>query len=958
MYHYLQFRPDKKERWHLFEEKKVAGLEKDPAFISVLKVDRDVDALEEAGEDPLDHVKYRGPMYFDLDNEDDIDGVLDSSRQLLGKIINQLGIDPTYIQCWLSGGKGVHFTVPEQLFGVKRATKHLPIIYGEIAKQVQVDNLDMGVYSGGKGRLWRCPNIARPGAGTFKVGVTLDELENMTAEDYEVLVASPRPEIPPSLPPENLSVAKAETAFKLAKRNADRKIRAIKNAKTVPTEELRKLPETPGCIKKLITEGDSAESNWNQAAIQVATWVAARYEKSEEKEYTEQVLEPFLENVESSSRPSIAERRKHLRDQLTRAFTGRTKFLVGPLIKTIGEPCNDCPLCRGDISFDQPAAADKDDEPYDPKHRVKMARDGYMLVSDNGARTLTSFTFWPHTEVRKMLETQEGLLQEGPREAYIGTLVDDTGAKFDDITISEESWSSRSALNKEVGGIGTAMVYCTDVELQRAYRSTLRLTVEASEEGAESMTETPICGIYLETRGKVSLTHYIEHGASIMPSSKGTGSVQSRFRYSGSKNLSPQLIDEDFPYVDDERLERALKCLCKVNRPDSVAKIMGWFAACHLREHIHQVMPQFPLLGLWGNAGAGKTMTAMLFSHLNGMDYQHPAEPVNMETTRIYPLKKFISSSTTVPRLVEEVNEAGMKSRSAYTEVMGIFKAAWNRSTIQRGQPGKTGIRTEVDRVSSPIVYVCEQRPSRPAVRNRTIDVMLTAKDREAPGRSEAFTTAYKYRHDLHRAAKAMLQYALTLSVQDVEDLMARQDDLVPSTMDERPQWSFKVALAGLEFMATALKRCEVEIGEEIEELRQALSSSLLENYKSIERDKRTSEVDRVLMAMDEMAGEPDDRQCGLRPDEHYQRVGRWLKLDVRKSMTRYRRYCRSISDMAVITDASQLAELLSGESYFDRLQADEENPAVDLHVIDMKKLEEKGLKLTNFQDDVAAETA
>lgn len=957
MYHYLQFRPDKKESWHLIEDKKVANLDKDPAFISVLMVDREVGAIEEAGEDPLDHVKYRGPMYFDLDNEDDIEAVLESSRQLVGKIVKQFGVDPNYIQAWLSGGKGVHFTIPEQLFGVKRATKHLPVIYHELAKQVQVDNLDMSVYSAGKGRLWRCPNIARPGKGTFKVGVTLDELENMTAEDYQVLVASPRPELPVNLPPSNLSVPKAETAFKLAKRNADRRIRALKNAKTVPTEELRKLEETPGCVKKLITEGDCPESNWNQAAMQVAAWVAARYERDEEKQYLDEVVEPFLENVESSNRPSMSERRKHVRDQINRAFSGRTKFGVGPLIKTIGEPCNECPLCRGDIDFDAASEADSEEEPYDGLNRIKMSKAGYVMVSDNGSRNLASFTFWPHTEVRRLIETQEGAFQEGPREAYIGTIIDDIGTRFEDVTIPDEAWSSRSALAKEVGGHGSAMLFCTDVELQRIYRSTLRLTVEKSEQGAESMTETPICGIYLEHRGKVTLTHYIEHGASIMPTGSEKGSVQSRFRYNGSKNNSPRLIDEDFPYVDDQALENALKALCKVNDPENVAKVMGWFAACHLREHIHQVMPQFPLLNLWGNASAGKTMTALLFAHLNGMDYQDPAEPVNMETTRIYPLKKFVSSSTTVPRLVEEVNESGMKSRSSYMEVMGIFKAAWNRSTIQRGQPGKHGIRTEVDRVSSPIVYVSEQRTNRPAVRNRTIEVLLTAEGREVPGRGAAFDTAYENRQDLHRAAKAMLQYALTMSVGDVRELLNNQAHLVPKQLDERPQWSFKVAMAGIDFMATALERCGVDIREDLNEVKQALVDSLSANHRSIDRDKRTSEVDRVLMSLDEMAGEPDDRQCGIRRDEHYEKVGKWLKLDIRKMMTRYRRYCRSVSEVPVITDPTQLAELLAGETYFDRLQPRDDNPRVDLHVIDVEKLEEhKGMRLNNFQED--AETA
>lgn len=952
MYHYLQYRPDKKESWHLVPEKDLERLEKPPAFISVLAVDQDVSALEDHGEDPLDHVKYKGPMYFDLDNEADLDAVLDATRDLLKKIITQFGIDPRFIQCWLSGGKGVHLVIPEKLFGVKRATKHLPVIYHELAKQVAVEHLDMSVYSAGKGRLWRCANIARPGKGTFKVGVTVDELENMDAETYEVLVAAPRPELPPAMPPDNLSVPRAETAFKLAKRNADKRIRALKNAKVVPTEEIRKLTETPGCIEKLITQGDCAESNWNQAAMQVAAWIAARYERDEEATYTAEVIDPFIANVESSSRPSEKERRKEVRNQLHRAFNGRTKFAVGPLIKTLGEACHACPLCRGDLDFDTPAP-DDDEEPYDATNRIKASRAGYLLISDNGARNMTSFTFWPSIELRRMTPTDDGELKEGPREAMVGTLIDDRGTRFEEVTISEEAWSSRSMMAKEIGGHGTAMLFCTDVELQRIYHSILRFTEEANEEGTDAMTETPICGIYLERQGKRTLTHYIEHGASIMKGVTQQGSIQSRFRYQGKANLSPKLIDEDFPYVDDIALEDGLNNLFKINHPANLAKVIGWFASNHLREHIHEVMPQYPLLNIWGNASAGKTMTAMLCAHLTGMDYQRHAEPVNMETTRIFPLKEFVSSSTTVPRLVEEVNESGMRKRDDYREVMGVFKAAWNRSTIQRGTPGgkNNGIRTIVHRVSSPIVFISEQRPNQPAVRNRTIEVMLTAAAREVPGRAEAFNKAWQARYDLHRAAKAMLQYALNLSVEQVNELLEAQDPHVPSGMDERPRWSFKTVMAGLDFMAEALHRCEVDVREPLAELKAALIADLNDNYAEIERDKRTSEVDRILLRLDQMAAEPEDRHCGLVAGEHYDKIGQWLKIDVRRVMGRYRRYCKSVGEPAIITDAEQLGELLAGEVYFDRMQPHDDNPRIQLHVLNLGRLEEKGILLVNFVD-------
>lgn len=953
MYRYLQYRADKKERWHLVDESQMSNLPQPPAFLSVLKLDQDVDALEEAGEDTLDKVKYRGPMYFDLDCEDDIDAVLDSSRELIDKLIDKYDIDADYIHCWLSGGKGVHITIPETIFGVNRATTYLPMIYKQIAKEVEVEHLDMGVYSCGKGRLWRCEQVPRPGSNTYKVGVTVQELEEMDAEQYEVLVASARPPLERAIPGKNVAFPKAQSAFKRARQAARQLVKAIKNAKVIPNEEIRKLEDTPGCIEKLIKEGDSPESNWNQAAMQVAAWVAARYDKKDEDRFQAEVIEPFIANVHSSSRSSEQERRKHLKDQLNRAFAGKTKFQVGPLISTIGEPCHACPLCRGDLNIEE-YSKDAGGEQYDPATKIKATPKGYMQVTDDKARSLTSFTFHPEYEVKHLDDDGRGGMRETQRQAIVGTVVDDEGRKFYDVEIPETAWNSRTALSNAVGGRGTARVFCSDADVAKLSVSILRFAAEDASHGeTDVMTHTRICGIHFEkTRKNTLMPAYIEAGASIYAgSNQGDPQVYpARFRYSGDNNLSPRLIDEDYPYVNDEKLEEALDCLLRINEESAVARMVGWAAACHLREHVHAAIPQFPLLNVWGNAGAGKTMSALLVCHLNGMDYQTAAEPLNMENATPFPLRDFITSSTTVPRLVEEVNEPLM-SRTAYRSVLAMFKAAWNRSTTPRGKLGNRGAETDNRRVSSPIVYVSEQRTTRASLRNRTIEVMLTAQGREAEGRGKAFKRAYALRYHLFRAAKAMLHRALTLSPEDVSELLEANEHLVPEGMDERPRFSMLVVMMGLDFMADAMEASKIDIRERIDQLKKSLSDYLNDNFSQLEAEKRTSEVDQVLLALDQMASDPTDRATGLRAGEHYKRIGSQLSLNLSLIMSRYRRWCKSLGEFSQINDLGSMSALLSGETYFDRREADPERPGVVWHVINMDALATKGIQLAQFLD-------
>lgn len=955
MYHYLQYRPDKKEAWRFVSAKQIEASKKPPAYISVLQVDQEVGALEEAGEDTLELVKYKGPMYFDLDSNDNIDAVLDSSRELLEKLRHQLSIPDEYIQCWLSGGKGVHFTVHERVFGVKRATKHLPYIWHEIAKQVEVPHLDMGVYSAGRGRLWRCPGVARPGTGTYKVPVSLDELEAMDAETYAVLCAQPRPENEPKLPPENVAIAKAEVAYKVAKRDAGRRVRAIKNAKVVPTDELRALSETPGCIQILITEGDRGDSNWNQAAMQIAAWISARYTRDEEDEYTEQVIEPFIANVESSSRPSETERRKHVKDQLNRAFSGKTIFAVGPLIKTIGQPCDQCPLCRGDINFDDPKPTNKveDFQFFDRENKIVANHRGYLQYrGDNPARVLTTFTFWPHTLVKKFEETSAGVYQDQGVTSMIGTLICGKDKRYD-YRVPTEAWGSSGQMRKTVNSAGGA-VPCGDADLQMIYHSINHEVIQDEEgvrDGIETMAEVPYCGILLEkqrAKGGVIryIPHYVEEHDAITPTR--TGSVKSKFRYASSSreqgDLCPHLLEEEFPFVDDDDLIAAMKGLFNMNEKQALAKAIGWICATFLKEHLHQVYGQFPLLGIWGNASAGKSMSAYTLCSLAGMDYLDQAQAINMETATPQPLRAFVSSSSTVPRLIEELNAAGVRNKGYYNDAMGILKAAYNGTSIQRGS--LSGM--QVTRVKSPILYISEQRPNRPAVRNRTIEVMLTASNREKEGRTTAFNAAFEGRHHLRRAAKAMLDTSLRMSLDDVRAMFEEAKPLIPDSMDERPRYNFRVCVLGLNFLQRAMDRFDIDVSEEVKALKEALQEELGTNYKKIEQSLRRSEVDMVISDFDQMASEPDQRD-GLQPGVDYIRSGDWLSIDLSRCFNRYRRYSRSVGQDLIFQRSDAFADLLAGEMYFDRMQSDENRPLVCRYVLDIRKMRQKGIPVDNF---------
>ncbi|MCY1280336.1 hypothetical protein D9M70_291200 [compost metagenome] len=940
MYHFLQFNPEKKEAWRLYDESQLGSLPKPAAFITVLSVDKDPETVAEQGEDPLDHVKYFGPMYWDFDGPD-LDEVLDDVREVLGWLHDKLEIPKELIHCWLSGQKGVHITVPPQVFGVKAPMRALPYYYREIAASKQVETLDMGVYSCGRGRMWRCEGVPRPKTGTFKVGVSFEELETLDAEQYGTLVASPRPKLERMQPSKSLVFPKAGSLFQSAKTVAAKRLRALKNATTVPTEVLRTIEGVPGCVRNLITEGDNPESNWNQAAMQVAAYIAARYERSEAEEYEADIVEPFVVNVESSSRPSEKERRKHVKDQLNRAFSGRTKFYPGALISVIGKACGHCVVCRPEL-----AAADKSEGgmvTFDEETRIKATPSGYFFVNESGMRQLSNWTFEPTTRVFELVVSDTGASRRGDQISMIGTLRDEHGTVVPEKEVETEAWSSKARLISALGRSAETAFLMSEADVQPMLKA-IRSLVRQNEVEMKEMIRTKQCGLMFYDSGRGPAPHYVEASGAY-----ARHETESPFKFSGDAKHSPSLLEECYPFENDEELEQTIDHLTRINETHLVAQLLGWAAACHWREHIHEVTGQFPLLNLCGGAGSGKTSTALLVCHLNGIDYGK-SPYINCEVSTEYPLTQFVSSSTTVPRMLEEVNPQNMKSGMARA-VLGMLKAAWNKASIPKGQVhnGKLGITDT--RISAPLLFLSEQGPTEPSIQERTLVTQLSPRTLTDRAVIRHFKAAYAGRASLRRMAKALVTRALNTSPADIARMLDELDEEVPSAFGERPKFCYQIALLGLRLFSETMRDCQLAGSGMVDELYIDLRDYLALNAGVLKREKSRTAVDKVLGYMDTLAGEPEDRHSGLRAGDHYWRTGNALYLVISDCLPRYRRYMVGMSEKVDIKEAAQMASLLEGEIYFDRKESHPHREGVFVHVIDLAKIREKGTPLTNFQD-------
>lgn len=953
MYYFLQFRPDKKEAWRLYSEEQLrdsSQLPGPPAFQTVLRIDQDPDAVLETDQNPLDVVKYMGPFYLDFDCEDDIDKVLDDVREVIQYLTTKLDIPEEFIHCWLSGGKGVHIIVPEEVFGLKAATKVLPMIYREIVETIyrdtKAETLDRSVYSCGRGRMWRCEGVARPGSGTFKVATTVSEIMEMDSETYKLIVAQPRPPMVMKAPAKSVTFMKAEALLKAARVGAQRKVRAMKEATVIPVEVFKEWVGIPGCVERLITEGDCDQSNWNQAAMQLATYIAARYEQSEEQEYLDELVKPFAKDVQSNSRPSETERLKHVKEQIVRARRGSIKFSVGAFIATIGRPCGNCPVCRSDIANGE----SEQDEEMATMHadtKIKWDSRGYHLVGENGLRQLTTFTFWPDTEVTELIPATlaNGMpgWKESPRQELRGYMFDDEGRRIDDVKIPERAWGSKRELINAFKGQGDALVYCGDAETQRLLKTILTFARAKSEnKELDKMTRTNVCGIVFQRTEKATIPHYVEADASI------TSTGRSPYRFHGNARQSPALLNVPNPFVDDVELADAIRALCKINEPVQVALAMGWFVACHFREHIQYEEPQFPLLNISGNSEAGKTSMGVLMAMLNGIDYTR-AEYLNVEVGSLYPLVKYVSSSTTVPRLVEEVNP--MQLGTKYQAIVGILKASWNKAPIPRGRIIDKDLSISEDRVSAPLVYTSEQSSIVPSLRTRSVEVKLSSKSLLNPLYVRSYEKATHNRTALLRLARVLVTVAMNTSPKALLKIFHSKKELIEKSISARPRWGFQTSLTGLHMLIMTMEEFKVGGVEAVRELEGELIQYLSGRVAQAERGKSASEVDRVLQMMNVIAEENENTNIHLKASQHYWRNGDHIYMVLQSCLPQYLRHMRSVGERPVISDYHQLRSLLEGEVYFERTESHPYRPGTEVFVIDAEKLAARGTVMNNFNE-------
>lgn len=843
---YMFYQTEEKGKWFpaLASERDNLIKTKKPALVSALDVDSSFDhdlTLEETRA-----LRYSGPAYFDWDAEDLEEATSQFQKFLLN--LKAKGVDLDMLRLYATGKKGYHCEIPMPMFMGKppaNGTAFLPDMYREMAHALFVDTLDMRVYTARRGRMWRCMNVLRDN-GKYKVQISAEEALTMTVEKYMQLCDSPRNALPTEPP-----VMNGELGLLFAQaRDKVEASAAKKKTKKPAADQLAKFKgEWPETLQGILMGATVKEGvGWNHISLQLSI-AASELGKSEA-----QLLEdaaPLIHSHESDSGRynTPAKRIADLREMF-RYVNGNPcyEFSTGGILSlVIPETRANSDLTFGDYS-PTPAQAVESTQDGEPSTetpeatdeeggRFKIDRTGIYVQTDEGYRRATHVGIAKPISMRKL---------DGSHIGYeVQTYMDGKEVKREHLPMS--AFTSRSSFNGWTLNLGSSMTasdaqvgQLADVFRIRA-RNAGAVTYAVEREGVDVIT--PPGAKNLEDKDVI----WASPVGVIAPHAK----VQYRFHghYSPDGMFKSDLMNADDLSLDDEVF---IDNLLKINSSKNVAKLLGWFACAALTQIIRAKFNRFPICQVFGQAGAGKSMTLILLNH---MYYNvHTPRQISVAGQTQYPLIIAVASSASIPVVFEEVKPRQLK-KELKDLLQSIFRSNYTADLLSRGSLGRDkAVRepTVTDFANAaPIVFVGEAIEDQAAILERCVVVALSKNDRL--GRDEAFNACLAEKTRMGRIGKQLALNAMTVQQSAIHTEIERNLKEVTKNISReaasdasRAAYNMAVVLTGLEFLRSTLAMTfGTTFDERINDMKESLLDNVDENIPS-----NLAEASRVLDTM------------------------------------------------------------------------------------------------------------
>lgn len=888
--YFKYWKPEGKARWTLCadtEEDIQKAIHSGATYTTVLALDQDVDHLDDG--DGV-KVQYKGPLYFDIDSEDEEKSLTDC-RKLLLSLYADYGVNLSQVVIHCTGGKGFHILVYPKTFGYdsKKGNAYLPYTYKNVALAFNLEFLDYGIYSAGKGRMWRIENLKRQN-GRYKVKLTPAQVFFLTMEEITTLTYSPGPV---TVEPKQIDMAAELAALFKRSEYKPKKVQAI------GIDRLTKLSEEPACIQ-LILAADRIKDGkrFNHVVMALASYAAGRGWNSDELiRKTALFRDKMPSSVYKSDRDKISHIKSIFKYFISSRENPQYQFCctnVQSVVDVSVEHCPRCPL------LEQITAED-----YDPLLGLLVADNCFYKRTDSGKTLLTTFNIKP-TSVITFVDDNNA------EYTMHATLVSKYG-RIAPIVFTPTDWLSKASFLKRMphpdftylGG---------DTDVSRLFHVLGQVNVPKK--------------VGVRTIGFHAVEnkwHFVSHEGSL-----GPDNAKDELLLESDYNLHTKLLSEDTPNANE--LKELLDVLFEFNTLEVAVPLVGWFAATFFKERIFKITHQFPLLFIFGAAGSGKTQTILALKNLYALTNDNIKSIADLTN---FTLIKSASSNNTIPLMLDEYKSSTFSIQQVKM-VSKLIRAAYNN---ELGERGTTGQKIVQYFYKSPIIIAGEQTVSEPAAKDRIIEVHLT----KATSLPHLNHFERLQQLPIQKLGRLLLETAINIDQKELHEMYLSCLQAVPEAYRDRPRVNQGIMLLGIKLLMRAVDMYGYK--EKIESYIDCYWNKRTPYIEDEAKANSKSDVDRILEAINTMA---ENQRTALYAGTDFVIEGNHLKLNMRVIYANFMRFAEEYKLDADTPNYTSFIKLMKKEPYYIR---DDQPTRIGQFtrlcmVLDVKKLKEKELNL------------
>ncbi|QQR46207.1 hypothetical protein JKA73_08910 [Myxococcus xanthus] len=497
----------------------------------------------------------------------------------------------------------------------------------------------------------------------------------------------------------------------------------------------------------------------------------------------------------------------------------------------------------------------------------------YYTVTQRGeAKAISSFTFTP----RAVVETEEG-------EVFLGDIRTDRGTHLDGARLPRRAFSSRKELLHHLPSVHTQWTG-SDNNVQGLLRAVARRPAPRLpgttmlgdfKRGAHHVWVAPECTIGVGGFLADSPVAYLPNGTSL----------ESRIRY--------EATDDD---TFHEVASTVFECLLKINTPQVVLPMLGWFFATPMKPRLMEKVGSFPLLFIHGTQGSGKSsMCTDVFWPLFGV----PSSDAYSVTETEFALVKLLSATRSVPVVADEYKPYDMPLHRLQM-LHRYMRRLYRGETEERG---RSDLSVVSYRLQAPLCVAGETRPTEAALLER----LLTVNPEKATLKRRDCRAAFRKLKSANLAlfAPRYIQFCLGRNF-DADYRVARavaDDFLEGREVPPRVVDNVVAMLLGLHLFETFAQECgyalPVDLGA-----REAVNAVLADILETEAGVKNALDVFMEMLGVMAVQGE-------LRHRVHYAFEGERFCLHLESAYDAFRAHCKRIDYEGEIVDTKALRRLM-----------------------------------------------